>query len=456
MESNKDEALKCLAIAQKHRSAGNYASAKRFCQKSLTLFSTSEAVKLLEIIEVEYREAESSGAASSSQTAAGSSSAEGRTSAAETHPSAAGARQRHTGESSKAEGKAKLNGNATSAAGAQKKRDYTPENVAVVERVRKCKVTEYYEILSLKRDCDEADIKKAYRKLALALHPDKNGAPGADEAFKMVSKAFQVLSDPQKRAAYDQHGSDPESRFSGMSSGRASPAFSRGSFGGGGGFESELSPEDLFNMFFGGGGMPMNGASFGGGPFGGGPFGGGPMFTATFGPGGFRTTRMRTNARQEQPPAESRSIWIQLLPLFLLFAFSLLNALPNLFASTPTPDPHFSFQPSTRYNVERTTNDLHVKYHVNAAEFSGHPIAAELARNENQPGPQLRKFETNIERAYTQDLFAQCQRGLDRKQRRKDQEVGLFGIGTDWEKVRKIDEEPVESCEKLKTMGLLK
>lgn len=52
-------------------------------------------------------------------------------------------------------------------------------------------------------------------------------------------------------------------------SGRGSPAFSRGSFGGGGGFEGEMSPEDLFNMFFGGGGMPMNGGSFGGGPFGG-------------------------------------------------------------------------------------------------------------------------------------------------------------------------------------------
>lgn len=180
------------------------------------------------------------------------------------------------------------------------------------------------------------------------------------------------------------------------------------------------------------------------------------MFTATFGPGGFRTTRARTNARREQQPAaESRSIWVQLLPLFLLFAFSLLNALPNLFASTPTPDPRFAFNPSPRYNVERTTGGMHIKYHVNAAEFSGHPLAAELARNENKPGPQLQKFESNVERAYTQDLFAQCQRGLDNKQRRKDQEVGLFGIGTDWAKVRKIDEEPIESCNKLKSLGLL-
>ena len=181
------------------------------------------------------------------------------------------------------------------------------------------------------------------------------------------------------------------------------------------------------------------------------------MFTATFGPGGFRTTRMGTNARrQEQAAAEPRSIWMQLLPLFLLFGFSLLNALPSLFSTPPTPDPRFSFSPSTRYNVERTTGDLHVKYHVNSAEFSGHPIAAELARNENKPGLQLRKFESNVERAYTSDLYSQCQRGLDRKQRRKDQEIGIFGLGTDWDKVKQIDQEPIESCDKLRAMGLLR
>lgn len=182
------------------------------------------------------------------------------------------------------------------------------------------------------------------------------------------------------------------------------------------------------------------------------------MFTATFGPGGFRTTRVRTNARQQEraAAAEPRSIWMQLLPLFVLFAFSLLNALPSLFSTPPTPDPRFSFTPSARYNVERTTGGLNVKYHVNAAEFSGHPIAAELARNDNKPGPQLRKFEGNVERAFTQDLYAQCQRGLDRKQRREDQEVGIFGFGTDWDKVKQIREEPIESCDKLRQMGLLK
>lgn len=63
-------------------------------------------------------------------------------------------------------------------------RDYSPEQKAAVDKVRRCKATAYYEILDIKTEATEAEIKKAYRKLALVMHPDKNGAPGADEAFK--------------------------------------------------------------------------------------------------------------------------------------------------------------------------------------------------------------------------------------------------------------------------------
>ncbi|EMD38957.1 hypothetical protein CERSUDRAFT_112669 [Gelatoporia subvermispora B] len=447
MESNKDEALKCVGIAQRHRAGGNLPSARRFLLKSISLFKTPEAEKLLEVVESEIAStAESSSATSSS---AGTSSGETFTSSAESHPSAAGTRHRHAPSTSESGAEKKGKAANGSADNSQKKRDYTPEQAEVVKRVRSCKVTEYYEILSVKRDCEEADIKRAYRKLALSLHPDKNGAPGADEAFKLVSKAFQVLSDPQKRAAYDQHGSDPESRFSGMSSGSASPAFSRANFAGagpfGGGSEGELSPEDLFNMFF-------------GGNFGGASFGGGPVFTTSFGPGGFRTTRFTTNtpraARQEN--AEPRSVFMQLLPLILLFAFSFINLIPSLFSSAPLPDPHFSFTPSPRYNVERHTGGLGVPYHVNSAEFSGHPIAAELARSGNAPGPALRRFEKNVENVFTRELYGRCQRAIDDKERRKDREIGVFGFGTDWEKVKKIDAEPIESCDRLRQMGLLK
>ncbi|OAX36137.1 DnaJ-domain-containing protein [Rhizopogon vinicolor AM-OR11-026] len=430
MEGNKDEAIKCLSIAQKYRDAGNLPSARKFAQKSINLFSTSEAVKLLESI-----------VAAEASAGAGPSTANGNTQASssstETHPSASGAKHRSAGSA---------NGTAGGMGG--EKREFTAEQVKVVKRVKACKATEYYEILSIKKDCEEAEIKKAYRKLALALHPDKNGAPGADEAFKMVSKAFQVLSDPQKRTAYDQSGSDPESRFGGMSS--RGPGFSASPFGGGS--EGEMSPEDLFNMFFGGGGMAMNGG-FGGSPF------GGPVFTASFGQGGFRTTRMRTNmggAQQQAEGAQGRSLLMQLLPLLLLIGFTFLSAIPDMF-STSIPDPRYSFSPSSRFNVERQTGGMGIKYHVNGPEFNSHPhIAADIAGGNQRRGSALSQFEGQVERVYTNSLYGDCQLGVERRQRKRDAEVGVFGIGTDWEKVKRIETEKIDSCEELKRLGVIK
>jgi DnaJ-class molecular chaperone len=63
-------------------------------------------------------------------------------------------------------------------------RKYTPEQKAAVIRVRKCSATAFYEIMSLQKTASDGEIKKAYRKLSLLTHPDKNGYEGADEAFK--------------------------------------------------------------------------------------------------------------------------------------------------------------------------------------------------------------------------------------------------------------------------------
>ena len=140
--------------------------------------------------------------------------------------------------------------------------------------MRRCSPTAFYEILdieSVKTTVTESEIKKAYRKLSLLTHPDKNGHEHADEAFKMVSRAFGVLGDKEKRDKFDRFGGDPDSRFGGGSAQQSSP-FSgfggRAPSGGGqgaarGGWDDEISPEEMFNRFFGGGG------GFGGGGFGG-------------------------------------------------------------------------------------------------------------------------------------------------------------------------------------------
>ena len=86
----------------------------------------------------------------------------------------------------------------------------TPEQEALMAKVRR--TSDYYEMLGVSRGASDDEIKKAYRKLALKLHPDKCKATGAEDVFKSVSKAFACLSDADKRAAYDRYGTeDPTS-----------------------------------------------------------------------------------------------------------------------------------------------------------------------------------------------------------------------------------------------------
>ena len=103
---------------------------------------------------------------------------------------------------------------------------------------------DYYELLGVSRDIGVEELKKAYRKAALRYHPDRNpGDKAAEEKFKELSEAYQVLSDPEKRSQYDRFGH---------------AAFEQGAGGFGGGFDFSTNFEDIFGDifgdFFGGGG----------------------------------------------------------------------------------------------------------------------------------------------------------------------------------------------------------
>jgi molecular chaperone DnaJ len=97
---------------------------------------------------------------------------------------------------------------------------------------------DYYEVLNLSRNCSDDDIKKAYRRLALQYHPDRNQAPEATERFKEATEAYQVRSDAEKRSMYDRFGHAAFERGAGAGT------VDFGNFVG-------LSIEDLFESFFG-------------------------------------------------------------------------------------------------------------------------------------------------------------------------------------------------------------
>jgi molecular chaperone DnaJ len=107
---------------------------------------------------------------------------------------------------------------------------------------------DYYEVLGVARGADDAEIKKAFRRLARELHPDVNSEADAEERFKEAAEAYEVLSDSDRRATYDRYGHE------GLRSGGYSPNF-----------EGFGSVADIFEALFGGGGLSGAFGGFGGG-----------------------------------------------------------------------------------------------------------------------------------------------------------------------------------------------
>ncbi|XP_028161032.1 dnaJ homolog subfamily B member 14-like [Ostrinia furnacalis] len=201
IEGNKDEADKCLEIAQSAFSSGNVEKAEKFLLKAERLYPTPRAKELLTRV----------------RAAAASGNVPKRTPPSSPGPEEVRRRKPPAHQ--------------------PPQREYTSDQLDAVRRVNtKCK--DYYEILGVTKEATDSDIKKAYKKLALQLHPDKNHAPGAAEAFKAIGNAAAILTDAEKRKQYDVRGEEP------THAPQQQQYYARG-------FESDLTAEELFNMFFG-------------------------------------------------------------------------------------------------------------------------------------------------------------------------------------------------------------
>lgn len=330
MDGNKDEAERCIELAEGFLNAGNHEKAEKFLLKAEKLYSTKKAKDILEsLVRLKSR-------------------------GPPKNPDSEQPRRRATAAADKSQSEKST------------AKEYNQAQLEEVRKINKCK--DYYEILGVTKESTDSDIKKAYKKLALKLHPDKNKAPGANEAFKAIGKAVTTLTDPEKRKAYDLYGN--EERVSNRSSQQASNAHYH-EFG----FESNLTPEDIFNMFF-----PTYG-----------PHANSAYQRRTF-------TRNFTSSRAQESggqPESSSSIIMQILPIIILILISMMS---SLFISEPA----YNLQHSSKYPVPRNTMKLNVPYYVKEnfhSEYQG----------------SIHRLEMSVEEDYINQLRNMCYREKNRR-----------------------------------------
>ncbi|XP_055286478.1 dnaJ homolog subfamily C member 18 [Moschus berezovskii] len=289
---------------------------------------------------------------------------------------------------------------------------YTEEQLLGVQRIKKCR--NYYEILGVSRDASDEELKKAYRKLALKFHPDKNCAPGATDAFKAIGNAFAVLSNPDKRLRYDEYG-DEQVTFTAP---RARPYnYYRD-------FETDITPEELFNVFF-------------GGHF---PTGNIHMFSNVTDDTHYyrrrhRHERMQTRKEEEEDkPQTTYSAFIQLLPVLVIVIVSVIT---QLLAANP---PYSLFYKSTLgHTISRETQNLQVPYFVDKNFDKAYR------------GASLRDLEKTIEKDYIDYIQTSCWK----EKQQKSELTNLAGLYRDERLKQKAESLKLENCEKLsKLIGL--
>lgn len=297
-DGNRDESHRCIDIALNEINNGNYEKALKFLRKAQNLYPSKEAEELIDTIISSHQ---------NTTTNAGS-----KESCQQNENTTRQRKQRNENSDSHNEN------------------EYTSEQTELVKKIKNCK--NFYEVLGVTKDATDSAIKKAYKRLALQLHPDKNHAPGAVEAFKIVGNAVATLTDPQKRKEYDMLG--PKANINGLNGQNSfqqyythhnhhrtfENAFER---------DGDISAEELFNMFF--GNFPANRRRNGGGNAG----------------------NNGAHAHRENSPQPS-----------LAFGLILVLILISMLSSFFTSDPVYSLSQSTKYPERRETQHLNVPYYV--------------------------------------------------------------------------------------------
>ncbi|KAG5681715.1 hypothetical protein PVAND_011125 [Polypedilum vanderplanki] len=314
IEGNIDASEQCVDLASKEISNGNLEKAEKLLLKALKLYPTNRKAEL--ILE-KLKAGRFNTKTSNGSTTTGNND---------------GIHQRRRPTTAPKADEPKLG------------EDYTQEQLEIVQKIKKCK--DYYEVLGCNKESTDSEIKKAYKKLALQLHPDKNKAPGSAEAFKAIGNAVAVLTDAEKRKSYDLYGKD-ETNLRRSSSFNNYSGFRNHEYAYARGFESEFTAEELFNMFF-GGGFPQ------------------------------QATQARYRRYQHHHEAQTGQ---SSLAFGLILLFIIVSMLSTFFQS----DPMYSLSPSSKYPLERKTINHRIPYYVKenfGSEYQGSMSRLESAVEE--------------------------------------------------------------------------
>lgn len=330
MDSNKDEALRCIGIAEQAIASGNKQRALKFIGIARRLNSSLSVDDLLAACE--ELDASSSGNMNPENDINGV---------------------------NKEAGHVKVNEFSNG------ERNYTEEHIQLIRQIKGKR--DYYAILGVDKSCSVEEIRKAYRKLSLKVHPDKNKAPGSEEAFKKVSKAFKCLSEDESRRQYDQTGLVEEFEHNHQHNVRRRRRRTGHDF-----YDDEFDPDEIFRAFF-----------------------GRDMFRA---PQVYRTRATAGHQREDLAGnGPNLMILIQLLPFLIVI----------LLASFPFSEPEYSLQKNYTYQFRKTTEKYEVEYFARSKEFDEkYPLGSAAREN----------IEHNVIRDYKNMLHRYCHIELQRLQ----------------------------------------
>lgn len=262
---------------------------------------------------------------------------------------------------------------------------YSEENIRVVQDIRKKK--DYYAVLGVERSCSGEEIRKAYRRLSLKVHPDKNKAPGAEDAFKLVSKAFKCLSNDQSRRTYDQTGAIEDHEFNEQYPNvmrRGAARQRRPARSGFYSYEEDIDPDEVFRSFF--YGTHDN------------------LFRSQ------NAYRGRGMGRQHQQRREHSMRGGSGINLTVLVHFLVVLFIVSL-AFIPVPRPEYSLQKTYYFPISKVTQKHGVEYFVSKQDFD----------QQFPQGSQSREnLEQHVFKDYKSMLGRYCHVELQRRQWAKD------------------------------------